>query len=192
MKIVGFTTDAGPRLGVVEGDLVVDLQAVDPDLPADLAGVLARHNGDLKPLAALAGRAPAAARRPLAGLKFALPVARPGKIVCLGLNYLDHVKEGPNANNVPKFPTLFMRGMNSFVPHQHALARPRVSETFDYEAEMVAVIGARAKHMTLANALSCVAGYTCSNEGSANFSATPPSGTWARTSTTPAASGHGS
>jgi acylpyruvate hydrolase len=166
MKLVGFTTDAGLRLGVVSGEQVVDLQAVDPSIPNDVATVLKQHNGDLKPLADIAARAPASARRPLAGLAFALPVARPGKIVCLGLNYLDHVKEGPNAANIPKFPTLFMRGLNSVVPHQHALTRPRVSETFDYEAEMVAVIGERAKHMTMDNALSCVAGYTCANEGS--------------------------
>jgi acylpyruvate hydrolase len=166
MKIVGFETDAGPRLGVIVGEEVVDLQAVDPTVPDDLAAALARHNGDLAPLADIAARAPAFAKRPLAGLKYALPVARPGKIICLGLNYLDHVKEGPNAANVPKFPTLFMRGLNSFVPHLQPLTRPLVSETFDYEAELVAVIGKRAKHMTLENAISCVAGWTCANEGS--------------------------
>jgi acylpyruvate hydrolase len=166
MKIVGFTTDAGLRLGVIAGEEVVDLQAVDPAIPNDLAAVLARHDGDLKPLAEIAKRAPASARRPLAGLTYALPVARPGKIICLGLNYLDHVKEGPNAANIPKFPTLFMRGLNSFAPHLQPLMRPRVSETFDYEAELVAVIGKRAKHMTLDNAVSCVAGWTCANEGS--------------------------
>ena len=166
MKLVGFTTDAGPRLGFIEGDQVIDLNAVDPKLPNDIGAVLKQYNGDLKPLAELAKRAPAAAKRPLAGITYALPVAHPGKIVCLGLNYLDHVKEGPNANNIPKFPTLFMRGLNSVVAHNHPLMRPRASETFDYEAEMVAVIGKRAKHMTMENALSCVAGYTCSNEGS--------------------------
>jgi len=166
MKIVGFTTDAGLRLGVVEGEEVIDLQAVDPTLPNDLAVVLARSNGDLAPLGDLAKRAPAFAKRPLAGLKYALPVARPGKIICLGLNYLEHVKEGPNAANVPKFPTLFMRGLNSLVPHLQPLIRPKVSETFDYEAELVAVIGKRAKHMMLENAVSCVAGWTCCNEGS--------------------------
>jgi acylpyruvate hydrolase len=166
MKIVGFETDAGLRLGVVAGEEVVDLQAVDPTIPNDLAAVLVRGNGDLAPLAEIAKRAPASARRPLAGLRFALPVARPGKIICLGLNYLDHVKEGPNAANVPKFPTLFMRGLNSVVPHLQPLIRPKVSETFDYEAELVAVIGKRAKHMTPENAISCVAGWTCANEGS--------------------------
>jgi acylpyruvate hydrolase len=166
MKIVGFETEAGLRLGVIEGTEVVDLQAVDPSLPADLAAVLARNNGDLAPLAKLAKDAPASARRPLAGITYALPVARPGKIICLGLNYLEHVKEGRYADNLPKFPTLFSRGINSFSPHLSALIRPKVSETFDYEAELVAVIGKRAKHMSLDNALSCVAGWTCANEGS--------------------------
>jgi acylpyruvate hydrolase len=166
MKIVGFTTDAGLRLGTVERDQVIDLQAVDPALPNDLAALLGRYDGGLQPLADIASRAPASARRPLAGLNYALPVARPGKIICLGLNYLEHVKEGRYADNMPKFPTLFARGLNSVVPHQHPLTRPLASETFDYEAELVAVIGKRAKHVTRADALSYVAGYTCANEGS--------------------------
>jgi acylpyruvate hydrolase len=165
MKIVGFEA-AGLRLGIIEGDQVIDLQAVDADLPADLGTVLAKTGGDLKPLGELAKKASASARRPLNGLTFALPVARPGKIICLGLNYLDHVKEGRYADNVPKFPTLFMRGLNSVVPHLASLIRPRLSETFDYEAEMVAIVGKRAKHMTRENAVSCIAGYSCFNEGS--------------------------
>lgn len=166
MKIVGFIAEGKSRLGIIEGDQVIDLNAVDSALPSNLADVLARNNGDLAPLAELAKKAPASARRPLAGLTFDLPVSRPGKIVCLGLNYLDHVKEGPNRDNIPKYPTLFMRGMNSFVAHNAPIIRPKISETFDYEAEMVAVVGKRAKHMTMANALSCIAGYTISNEGS--------------------------
>jgi 2-keto-4-pentenoate hydratase/2-oxohepta-3-ene-1,7-dioic acid hydratase in catechol pathway len=166
MKIVGFESKEGLRLGAVDGETVVDLQAIDAAVPSDLRGVLERNSGDLKPLADLARRAPASAHRPLAGLKYALPVARPGKIVCLGLNYLEHAKEGPQRDNIPKYPTLFMRGLNSFVPHRAPLIRPRVSEQLDYEAELVAVIGKRAKHMTLANAASCIAGYTCCNEGS--------------------------
>jgi len=148
------------------GRSVIDLQAVDPALPGDLGAVLRRERGDLTPLADLARRAPSSARRALASLSYALPVAQPGKIICLGLNYLEHVREGRYADNLPKFPTLFMRGLNSVVPHLHPLLRPRASETFDYEAELVAVIGKRAKHMTLDNALSCVAGFTCANEGS--------------------------
>lgn len=167
MKIVGFEASEGLRLGVVEGDNVIDLQAVDASLPANLAEVLAKNNGDLKPLGELAKRAPASAKRPLKGLKFGLPVARPPKIICLGLNYMEHVKEGMNRDNVPKFPTIFMRCQTSLVPHNQAILRPKVTETLDYEAEMVVVIGKKAKHLTLANAYSCIAGYSCFNEGSA-------------------------
>jgi len=166
MKIVGFEANNGLRLGVVEGDDVIDLQAVDAATPTDLGEFLRRSNGDLKPLADLAKKAPASARRPLAGLKFGLPVARPGKIICLGLNYLDHVKEGPQKDNIPKFQSIFFRMLTSFTPHLMPLIRPIKSIQLDYEAEMVVVIGKRAKHLTLANATDCIAGYTCANEGS--------------------------
>jgi 2-keto-4-pentenoate hydratase/2-oxohepta-3-ene-1,7-dioic acid hydratase in catechol pathway len=166
MNIVSFEANGQMRLGVVEGDAVVDLQAADGSLPGDLGEVLRRSNGDLVPLADLARKAPASARRSLSGLKFALPVARPGKIICLGLNYLDHVKEGPQRDNIPKYPSIFFRVLTSFVPHLTLLMRPRVSIQLDYEAELTAVVGRRAKHLTLENAVDCIAGYTCANEGS--------------------------
>ena len=166
MKIVGFEANGGARLGVVEGDNVIDLQSVDANVPIDLGEALRRSNGDLKALGDLAKKAPASARRPLAGLKFALPVARPGKIVCLGLNYLDHVKEGPQKDNIPKFQSIFFRMLTSMVPHLQPIMRPRVSIQLDYEAEMVVIIGKRVKHLTLANAYDCIAGYSCANEGS--------------------------
>jgi 2-keto-4-pentenoate hydratase/2-oxohepta-3-ene-1,7-dioic acid hydratase in catechol pathway len=166
MKIVGFHTNEGLHLGVIEGEEVIDLQAVDRNAPHDLGEWLRRDNGDLSPLKDLARRAPASARRPLAGLNYALPVARPGKIICLGLNYLEHVKEGFQRDNVPKFPTIFMRCQTSLLPHGKPMIRPQVTETLDYEAEMVAIVGKRAKHLDLSNAVSCIAGYSCFNEGS--------------------------
>jgi acylpyruvate hydrolase len=166
MKIVAFEGQGGPGLGVVEGDQVIDLQTADRNAPADLGEWLKKGDGDLKPLADLAKRAPANARKPLAGLAYGLPVARPGKILCLGLNYLDHVKEGEQRDNIPKFPTIFMRSRTSLVPHGQPIMRPLVTEQLDYEAEMILVVGKRAKHLTPANALSCIAGYSCGNEGS--------------------------
>jgi len=166
MKIACFESPAGLRLGVVEGDQVVELQAADPKVPGDLGVLLADTKGDLSSVKDLAKRAPASARRPLKGLKYALPVARPGKIICLGLNYLEHVKEGSQRDNIPKFPTIFMRGLTSMVPHEAPIVRPQVSETLDYEAELMLIVGKRAKHLTMANATSCIAGYSCSNEGS--------------------------
>ena len=166
MKIVSFESPTGLRLGVVEGDQVVDLQAADPKVPTDLGALLAGANGDLSGIKGLAGRAPASARRPLKGLKYAMPVGRPGMIICLGLNYLEHVKEGSQRDNIPKFPTIFMRCLTSMVPHEQPILRPKASEQLDYEAEMMLVVGKRAKHLTLANATSVVAGYSCANEGS--------------------------
>jgi 2-keto-4-pentenoate hydratase/2-oxohepta-3-ene-1,7-dioic acid hydratase in catechol pathway len=167
MKIVGFEANGGLHLGVVEGNEVIDLQAADAKAPHDLREWLARDNGDLKALGDLAKRAPASARRPLDGLKYALPVARPGKVICLGLNYMEHVKEGRYANDPPpKFPSVFMRCQTSLVPHDSPIVRPRASESLDYEAEMVVVIGRRAKHLTTDNAYSVVAGFSCFNEGS--------------------------
>lgn len=165
MKIVSFE-DSGPHLGVVEGDNVIDLQAAESSAPTGLGDWLRRSNGDLKALADLAAKAPASARRPLAGLKFALPVRTPGKIICLGLNYLDHVKEGPQRDNIPKFQSIFFRTLTSLTPHLQPLIRPQKSIQLDYEGELVAIIGKRAKHLTIENALDCVAGYCCGNEGS--------------------------
>ncbi len=166
MKIVAFEGQGSPRLGIVEGSEVVDLTAADSTAPTDLGAWLAKNNGETKPLADIAKRAPASARKPLAGLTYALPVGRPGKVLCLGLNYLDHVKEGPNRDNIPKFPTIFMRSRTSLVPHGQPILRPQVTETLDYEAELILVVGKRAKHLTAANATSCIAGYSCGNEGS--------------------------
>ena len=107
MKIVAFEGQGGPRLGVVDGDTVVDLNVVDSAVPTDLGEWLRRNDGDTKPLADIAKRAAAAARRPLSGFTYRLPIGRPGKVICLGLNYLEHVKEGAQRDNIPKFPTIY-------------------------------------------------------------------------------------
>ena len=164
MKIVGFEAEGGVRLGVVEHERVIDLQACDPRLPADLGAVLAHTGGDLAPLADLVKRAPPSSHRALESITYALPVARPGKILCLGLNYLEHAKEG--GHQKPQFPSIFLRCRTSLTPHEGSIVRPNVSETLDYECELVAVIGKRGRHMALADALSLVAGYSCFNDGS--------------------------
>ncbi|TMJ30195.1 MAG: fumarylacetoacetate hydrolase family protein [Alphaproteobacteria bacterium] len=92
--------------------------------------------------------------------------SRPGKVICLGLNYLEHVKEGSQRDNIPRFPTIFMRGNSSLVPHGQPILRPKASETLDYEAELIFIVGKRAKHLSVDNAYTCVAGYACGNEGS--------------------------
>jgi 2-keto-4-pentenoate hydratase/2-oxohepta-3-ene-1,7-dioic acid hydratase in catechol pathway len=96
-------------------------------------------------------------------VEWRMPIARPGKVICLGLNYAAHAAEGGNAK--PEYPSFFMRGATSLIAHRAPLSRPRVSEKLDFEAELAVIIGQRARHLSEADALRAVAGYACFNDG---------------------------
>lgn len=163
MRLIAFEQEGRPALGARLGEEVVVLADLVPGLPADPLAAFAALNLP-EGAAALSAKVQGAPRRPLAGLKLLPPIPRPGKIICIGLNYVEHAKEGNNP--IPDYPAVFMRGPTSLAAHGTPLLRPRVSDKFDYEAELVIVIGKTARHLTEANALACVAGYTCMNEGS--------------------------
>jgi len=92
------------------------------------------------------------------------PLSRPGKIICVGLNYADHSAE--SGFKQPEYPTLFGRFTTSMIGHGAPMIRPLVSQQLDYEGEVVAVIGRNGRHIAKAAALGHVAGYTICNEGS--------------------------
>ena len=102
--------------------------------------------------------------RAIGDVRLGLPIPAPGKIICLGLNYADHAKEGGNA--IPDYPAMFLRATSSLIAHDEPLQRPSCSDKFDYEAELAVVIGRRARHVSQADALSHVFGYACFNDGS--------------------------
>jgi len=105
------------------------------------------------------------APRPLAEMRLLAPVPRPGKIVCVGLNYRDHAKETGAA--IPDEPVLFSKFANSVVgPGADVVVPPRAGN-IDYEAELAVVIGRRASRVAAADALGHVAGYACANDVSA-------------------------
>ena len=160
MKLVTYRAGAHNRLAVVDGDACIDLHQAQTQVPADL--LLALQQGVDIAAAAQAAIASTAPRLPLSGLRLAAPVPRPGKIICLGLNYFDHAKEG--GRDKPDYPWFFLRGATSLIAHGEAGIRPRVSERFDYEAELAVVIGRRARHLNQADALGCVFGYSCFND----------------------------
>jgi acylpyruvate hydrolase len=162
VRVVSFVGPDGPRLGVVEGDLVVDLTMVDPTAPRDLRQVL--RAGHLAELQRLVDAAAPGARRALDGLQLGLPVPCPGKVFCLGLNYRDHIDEGPFERQ--EYPSFFMRGATSLVAHGEPIIRPDSSVALDYEAELAVVIGKRARHLREENCAEVIAGYTCFNDGS--------------------------
>ncbi len=153
MKIVTYLSPGGCRSAVLDGETAVDLAQ-------DLQSALAAGT-DVQAMARAAMASPAP-RKPLSSLHLAAPIPRPGKIVCLGLNYYDHAKEG--GREKPEYPWFFFRGASSLVADGEAGIRPRVSERFDYEAELAVIIGKAAHHCSMENALDCVFGYSCFND----------------------------
>ncbi len=151
------TQPGGPaHWAVQQGDDLIDLGlAPSGDDPAAWLALLAGGAS----AAALAG----GARLDASSVQWLTPVPRPGKVICLGLNYAAHAAEGGNA--APEYPAFFMRGATSLIAHEAPLVRPRVSDKLDFEAELAVVVGQRARHLTEANALQAVAGYACFNDG---------------------------
>ncbi|ATF90015.1 MULTISPECIES: fumarylacetoacetate hydrolase family protein [Burkholderia] len=160
MKLVTFRSGDTTRLGVIDGNDVVDLNQADASVPANLRAAL-MSGIDLN---AAARRAIASGehRVPFASIKLAPVVPDPGKIVCLGHNFYDHAKEGGNLK--PVYPLIFFRGASSLIAHEDPVIRPRVSEKLDYEAELMIVIGKRARHVKRDDALEYVYGYACFND----------------------------
>lgn len=101
---------------------------------------------------------------PASTIRPALPVAHPGKVICLGLNYVDHVKEG--GYDIPTYPALFIRTLTSLIPAGAPMIRPACSERLDYEAELMVIIGRGGRHIPEDAALDHVFGYTIFNDGS--------------------------
>jgi 2-keto-4-pentenoate hydratase/2-oxohepta-3-ene-1,7-dioic acid hydratase in catechol pathway len=140
----------------------IDLAATDASLPTTLLEIISNGHA-MSHIASLANK-PAAVIQSIQGVNFIPLVDRPGKIICLGLNYADHAAEGGHAR--PEYPAFFMRGPSSLAAHLQPLIRPKVSDKFDYEAELAFVVGKTARHLTAANALEHVAGYSAFNDGS--------------------------
>ena len=163
MRIVNFSKKGVATLGVRRGGEVVDLSLADKSLPGDLAGLLAAGKGALAKAARAAKNAPKGAVIK-APRTFLPPIPNPNKIICVGLNYSDHAAEA--GLTPPDFPIFFLRVPGSVVGHGQKIIRPKASKHFDYEAEMVAVIGRRGRNIPKSKALDHVAGYSVANEGS--------------------------
>lgn len=161
MRLLAFLDDRGQSaLGARLGAEVVNLTALG--LAATLDDLLRQGDAGLKAVRDALARA--TVRRPLAGLTLLPPVANPAKAFAIGLNYLDHAAE--SHFEPPKHPVVFQRYPSSWVAHEQPLVRPRVSTQFDYEAELVAVIGKPGRYIPKERALDHVAGYSLFNDGS--------------------------
>ena len=163
MRIVAFKRKDGPGLAVRRGDELIDLAVAAPKLPRELAALLGAKGGLQAAKAAVKS---AKAKAVVKGKITYLPtVGAPPKIICVGLNYVDHAAESPY-KNAPTYPVLFNRFNTTLLGHNAPLIRPLCSEQFDYEGELVAVIGKRGRHIAKDKALGYVAGYSVFNDGS--------------------------
>ena len=163
MRLVNFKAADGPRIGAVLAESrVLDLTAVNRDAPRDIQAVIAGNM--LANLEEIIDGAAGYDTLDFDQLDFDIPIRAPGKILCLGLNYIDHVNEGIFEKQ--DFPAIFIRTLTSMLPHAKPIICPRNSITLDFEAELAVVIGKTSRHLTVENALDAVAGYTCANDGS--------------------------
>ena len=161
MKLLSFVVDGRSSYGALKDNGVIDLgarfaiegcttlrQLLEANRLADAARLVASTRPD----------------HPLDKISFAPVIPDPGKIICVGLNYRDHVAEVGRA--VTEKPALFARFACSQVGHEQPLVKPKVSDDFDYEGELAVVIGKAGRHIAASRALEHVAGYACYNEGS--------------------------
>ncbi|MBL6597114.1 MAG: fumarylacetoacetate hydrolase family protein [Candidatus Puniceispirillum sp.] len=162
MRLLAFVKDHQPRIGALTDAGVIDLSLVDTAAPTDLGAVI--KTGQLADIADILAAADGTVHYQLDELDLQVPITTPGKILCLGLNYMDHIAEGPFEKQ--PFPAIFMRSPTSLVAAHKPILAPRMSNTMDYEAELAVIIGQKCKHLTADNALDVIAGYSCFNDGS--------------------------
>ena len=116
----------------------------------------------------------------IAGQRVGAPIARPGAIVCIGLNYAAHAAE--SGVDTPKYPVVFYKAPNTMVGPQDDIAIPRGSQKTDWEVELAVVIGRRARYLdSPAQALACIAGYALANDVSERtFQLETSGGQWSK------------
>lgn len=159
MKIINFRANDETRAGLMTDLGVIDIAARLPGAPSDTVALIAGWAKWREQVSLLADAAPDHA---LAEVSLAPPVARPGKIFALGLNYADHCAEG--GLPIPENQTWFTKATSAANGPYDPIELPVISEQLDYEAEMVAVIGRKARNVSAEQARDVVFGYCVGND----------------------------
>lgn len=175
-KLATYETSSGPCAGAVVGDLVYDVAALTGEPKyARVLDILEDWNNAHRLLDALS-QSPGIEGKQLQQARLLAPVQWPGTIYCAGANYTDHVVEMSRVANIPLAPDphelglkpwFFIKAARSVVGPDAKITISGYSEKLDWEAELVAVIGRTARHVSQHDALSHVAGYTVGNDLSA-------------------------
>jgi 2-keto-4-pentenoate hydratase/2-oxohepta-3-ene-1,7-dioic acid hydratase in catechol pathway len=160
MRLVTFTHAGSTRIGVQVDGQVVDLAAAAPELPREMCAFLAAGQRALD--AARAATENGRARLGAGEVRIGAPILRPPKILAVGLNYADHVRE--TGREAPKVPMIFNKQSTAVTGSGAPVHVPRVSDKVDWEGELAFVIGRRCRHVPRDRAASVIAGYTIVND----------------------------
>lgn len=169
MKLINFKKNNEITIGVKTEKGILDLQEAGKQLnetvPSSMEQLIAEN--DIARISSIVKRAEQETNDNLfiseKGITFAPIVTNPEKIICVGLNYLEHIEES-NVKETPKEPVLFSKFNNALAAHNETIPVPKVGEQVDYEAELVMVIGKEAKDVSKEEALSYVFGYSIGND----------------------------
>ncbi len=164
MRLVSFEQGGLASYGLLVRESIVDLGKRFAAFAPNLRGLLA--SGRLQEARSLANDEPDVR---LADVTLLPVIPDPMHLWCLALNYVEHhteVTQAGREQELPKKPALFLRAADSMVGHEQPLIAPPVSEQFDYEGELAVIIGKRGRHVSEADAMSYVAGYSIFNDGS--------------------------
>ena len=165
MRLASYSVRGRPSYGIVDGSTVLDLGGTSGNPPTLREFIASEGYRELfaAPAARVLEQSARASPLELAQVQLLPVIPDAGAIICVGLNYAEHVAE--TGRKRPQHPSTFLKLTRSLVGHGQALRRPSVSEKFDWEAELGVVIGRHARHVDETTALSYVAGYTCVNDG---------------------------
>ncbi len=164
MRFATIQTPLGTHAALVQGDRYIDLHATDPELPASLRRLIEDWPSALRAVQQ-ATQHQKVIEYQASDVKLLPPIPDPPKIVCLGLNYADHAKEG--GVPIPKDPVLFSKYATALIGQGDAIVLPPVSKEVDYEAELVVVVSKGGRNLSPEQAMKHVGGYTIGHDVSA-------------------------
>ena len=162
MKLISYSHQGSNSWGCVVGENVIDIGRHMPEFTS-LSALLNGGNKALECARVVATSV--MTDHALKEVQLLMPLPEPRRIFCIGVNYSNRNAEYKDGSDLPKYPSIFMRVSESFVAHAQPLIQPLESQQLDYEGEIGIVIGRSARRVTGEDALSCIAGLTCINEG---------------------------
>lgn len=173
MKIAHYQHDKNETYGLLTDSAVVNLPALarqfNQGLPDAIEGFVASGENGLQMVESLLKKTDEKRLKtvsaPLCDVSLLAPIVQPPKIICLGLNYLDHAAE--TGKEVPKEPIIFMKPRTAIIGTHERIIKPAFVRKLDYEGELAIIIGKKAKNVSVSDAKSCVFGYTVFNDVSA-------------------------